>query len=153
MVIRRARMEDVPKIMKMKRADSSERFIYRFERVKRGHAEYLIAEIKGEIVGNVFLKFYGKRTAPDYPDIEDLYVREDIRGNGIGTKLLKSAEDLAALAGYKKVGLSVDPVRNPKARDLYKRLGYREVQMNPYQNGIREGLEEWVIDMVKELPP
>lgn len=117
---------------------------------EEGKAAYLIAKEGGEIVGNVFIKFYGTPTEP-YPNLEDLYVREDTRGRGVGTALLARSEALVRERGYSRVGLSVNPTLNPRAQALYERLGYRDVGRAPYLSGVYDGDEDWVIDMVKSL--
>jgi [ribosomal protein S18]-alanine N-acetyltransferase len=123
----------------------------RLAQAPEGKAVYLVAEDAGEIVGHVFLKFYGSETDPDYPNLEDLYVREDRRGSGIGSALLARSETLLREKGYGRVGLSVNPDLNPRAKALYQRLGYKDTGRDPYLGGVYDGDEDWVIDMVKLL--
>jgi len=54
----------------------------------------------------------------------------EFRGQGLGTRLLAVAEQLAAAAGAKGLSLIVFDT-NTGARRLYERLGYREVDQRP----------------------
>jgi len=60
------------------------------------------------------------------PEISALEVwPERLRSNGIGTRIIATAESRAAARGYPRVGLGVDD-HNPGAGRLYARLGYTE---------------------------
>lgn len=62
-------------------------------------------------------------------------------------------------AGYRQLYLNVDPLDNPRAHALYRRLGYRQEQAEPYRSrweftdsaGQVHNDEEWTVDMVKAL--
>ena len=47
------------------------------------------------------------------------------RSHGIGTAIVRTAEDLAVQTGYQWIGLGVDD-QNTRAAALYLRLGYQE---------------------------
>ena len=59
--------------------------------------------------------------------IQDLGVREDMRGKGIGTALLTHQIELARSQGFRRCILDV-AVTNPRAQALYERLGFRVVK-------------------------
>jgi predicted N-acetyltransferase YhbS len=89
MIIRYANQNDIQQLTSIKRPTDEHRARFaeihanRLAQAPEGKAVYLVAEDAGEIVGHVFLKFYGSETDPDYPNLEDLYVREDRRGSSI----------------------------------------------------------------------
>ena len=58
--------------------------------------------------------------------IDGIFVAEDQRGKGIGTELLNRLTELAASRGYREIRLDVVDT-NPRARALYERIGFREV--------------------------
>lgn len=151
MEIRLATKEDIPQITELRKTQDTEGLERNFQEVEAGKGAYLIAEEEGKVVGQLFLKYYGKLTAPDYPDIEGVLVSEQVRGQGIGTKLIERAEELAGERGFNKTGLAVNPTLNPKAKALYERLGYKDVGNKPYLDGVYDGTEDWVVDMIKEL--
>jgi ribosomal protein S18 acetylase RimI-like enzyme len=64
--------------------------------------------------------------------IEAVAVVPELQRRGIGTALIGSAEALAAEHGYDAVQLGVED-RNPDARRLYERLGYRSVARMDFQ--------------------
>jgi GNAT superfamily N-acetyltransferase len=113
-------------------------------------AWYLYWE-ENHVLGWVLVSWQGKETAPKYPDMFDLYVRQDSRGRGIGTQLVYFCEEMASKWGFKKIGLAVNHTANPRALALYKRLGYRVISTAPYLDGVYEGVDDWVVDMEKAL--
>ena len=59
--------------------------------------------------------------------IDTVCVSTEARGLGIGTALLKFAEQQAITLGYSKLALNVE-VEKTQARALYKRIGFEEVE-------------------------
>jgi len=148
--IRRATFEDISSllVLKNRRPEQCEQ---RLRAAESGDAEYLVAVMDGQIVGQAFLKFYGKMSEPTYPDIEDLYVHKDFRRQGVATKLLERCERLAQDKGFAAIGLAASVKLDDLGRQLYRELGYVETQTAPYVDGIYNGVEDWVMDMVKSF--
>ena len=65
-------------------------------------------------------------TGPGEFYLDSIGVMPEMRGHGIGARLLERMRDEAFDAGYRRVGLLVDLI-NPKAERLYERLGFRRV--------------------------
>ena len=93
------------------------------------------------------------------PEINDLYIAVTQRGRGYGTAAIRALEGIAAQLGHRELYLSVEPMDNPRAYDLYQRLGYRPLQSEPYfhrwetldgDEKLDSG-EVWLVDMVKGL--
>lgn len=64
--------------------------------------------------------------------IDTLSVSPKFQGHGIGTELLRKAEELALQKGYDRISLNVAK-DNPSAKKLYNRIGYqkdKEIQIN-----------------------
>jgi len=59
--------------------------------------------------------------------VQHLGVREDLRGNGIGTALLAHQIEMARARHFRRFILDV-AVTNPRAQVLYERLGFRVVE-------------------------
>ncbi|MGE7925791.1 GNAT family N-acetyltransferase [Viridibacillus arvi] len=87
----------------------------------------VIAEQDALILGFAVLKIKGNLL----PKLSDLYVKENYRGNGIGSGLIRYRENIAKNLGYSKIFVSVDPIENPKMIKLIKRLGYEAIS-EPY---------------------
>ena len=58
--------------------------------------------------------------------VTDLAVRNDVRREGVGTKLLKKVEEYAANEGYKEIYLHVE-IDNGPAMNLYLQNNYNIV--------------------------
>jgi ribosomal protein S18 acetylase RimI-like enzyme len=71
-----------------------------------------------------------ERTTLGVPEIQDVFVPEELRSRGIGTRLSRAAEELARARGYAELSISAS-VANDGALRLYRRLGYREAGLPP----------------------
>lgn len=63
--------------------------------------------------------------AENYVQIGDIYVEEKLRGQGIGTMLLKRAEEYTKSGGYTTIVIGV-LAHNRKTYDFYKRYGFKD---------------------------
>ena len=151
MKIRLATIADISAITLMKKIDDQDRYVQRINETSEGRSAYFVAEQAGQIIGQVFLKYYGTKAYPDYPNMEDIYVDEHFRGQGVGTALIKECENLVKEKGFTTIGLSVNPSLNKKAMELYQKLGYTSLGNEPYLDGVYNGVEDWVIDLVKAI--
>ena len=79
-----------------------------------------VAEHEGAVAAFLSVEVY---RAEDYIYLDDFSVTEKYRGRGVGTRLLKMAEDYARKIGVTRISLHVNKT-NEKAHGLYKRLGY-----------------------------
>ena len=66
------------------------------------------------------LEFHGRDAL-----VDELYVREALRGRGLGSALIASAEALCRAEGIRAMHLEVDR-SNERAKRLYHRSGYRD---------------------------
>lgn len=138
--------------LKEVRIDLTEKQISeRLNQQSKGEAEYLVVEENGQIVSFVLVKWKGKKSHPEYPDMEDLFTNETERGKGYGTSLIRECEKMTKQKGFKKIGLAVNPTLNNQAKVFYEKLGYKHDGKPTYIDGIYKGVEDWVIDLEKEL--
>ena len=152
MKIRIANDSDKPQLKQIRLGLEDDHIVYRLDAQSRGAAEYLVAEDNGELVAFLFLKFTDKATHPEYPDIEDLFTRLDKRRHGYATALLLECERRAKERGFQKIGLAAGPDPTDPGHQLYVKLGYRHDGKESYVDGVYDGVEDWVIDMEKNLP-
>jgi len=91
----------------------------------RPYAEVLLAEWQGKIAGFA-LFFYNYSTFLTRPGVylEDLYVRETLRGHGIGKALLTAVAETAATRGCGRMEWSVLNW-NQRAIEFYQSMGAR----------------------------
>ncbi len=113
--------------------------------VQRGQAAHLVAEADGHTVANAQLICWRKRA-----EIGSLVVAEPLRGQGIGTALIKALNKAAADLGAEVIEIGADK-HNEQVLELYQRLGFR-----PYKEvtlSTPEGRQERIVYMVKPVPP
>ncbi len=93
------------------------------------------------------------------PEIVALSIRQSQRGHGYGFAFMRAIEIEAAKAGHDQLWLTVAPTDNPRAYALYQRLGYQQLQTEPYHvvwefkdsQGNTYCGEDWLVDMMKRL--
>jgi GNAT superfamily N-acetyltransferase len=126
---------------------------------------YLVLELDHGVIGFVCLvfarpRYWSDADCADYlPTAIDFLVEPAWRGRGYGSFLLREAERLAAAAGARQLYVWVDPVHNPRAFALYRRLGYAPLQEQAYRfhwefvdsDGQPHAGDSWRVDMVKTL--
>lgn len=155
MIIRRARSEDARAISRLKcetilrvnSKDYDKQHIHawivhnRTRNTRKSMAEagreFYVAEEDEEIVGTVVLK-------PMEKMISGLYVRHTMLNLGIGSRLLRHAEDIARSRGIDRLYL----VSTITAEDFYRRKGYRKTRQSV---GAMQGLILPGMMMVKKL--
>jgi GNAT superfamily N-acetyltransferase len=94
-----------------------------FER-QPGRGRAVVAEVGGCVAGFALLvPFWSNELAGDVCEVDELYVRPDRRGEGIGSALF-GAIDAGRFGSFAATALGVTP-RNLRARRLYERLGFR----------------------------
>jgi len=92
-------------------------------------AEHLavVAEADGEVVGNVLVNV-DRNVTTEHIGVLAICIAADWRDVGIGTELVRAAQDWARERGLRKVSLGVFP-DNPRAIAVYEACGF-----------VREGL-------------
>lgn len=91
------------------------------KKLQRDPDLFLVAELRGVIVGTIIGGFDGRRGM-----IYHLAVRKDIRNHGIGGRLLAEVEKRLQAKGCLKCYLLVF-ADNPQAIQLYEKHGWREM--------------------------
>ena len=101
---------------------------------QRGRRLLLLAEVDGQIVGQIFVQLSTRPTfsasGADSGYLYALRVKRPHRDQGIGTQLILEAESQLRQLGYGRTVISVAK-RNTAARRLYHRLEYRVFSEDP----------------------
>ena len=165
LTVRDAEESDLPGLITIKGNGSEALHRDRFRDARDEGFRYLVLAADREIIGFAGLVFH----RPEYwsdgndtqhlPQIVDLRVKESYRGRGYGSKFIRAIERIAASAGYRQLYLNVDPIDNPRAHALYRRLGFVQLQSEPYRDtwyfrdsaGQEHRGEGWAVDMVKQF--
>lgn len=106
-----------------------------YQLVEKGQAVMWVAEIPSVgVIGQVFVSYRGGR--PELADghtrayVFGFRVRPAYRNRGVGTSMMRVAEDDLAARGFSTVILNVTR-ENAGAQRFYTRLGYRMVAADP----------------------
>jgi GNAT superfamily N-acetyltransferase len=130
----------------------------RFDRDK----QYVVAEVNGKPAGFGVIHFRGDpmwERPEQVPLVMDVWVAPHLRRRGIGSRVLGALEQSARDRGFSRVYIQVQADKNPRAVELYKRLGYQQLQSKPYpdlfhevdQDGNVRAGTELIVDMQKWL--
>jgi len=98
----------------------------------------LLAEIEGKVVGMVKLNLvYKLSKIMSY--LDELVVMSSERGSGVGSRLMRAAEDWSWQHGADIIDFS-SRGKHPGALEFYKKLGYEEREAKLYRKK-REGYD------------
>jgi GNAT superfamily N-acetyltransferase len=95
---------------------------------KPGRDHAIIAEMGGRIVGSAFVVEASAAIAK----LRLVYVEPDVRGRGLGERLVREAMSYARTAGYSRMTLWTNDVL-VAARALYVRQGFTMIAAEPYR--------------------
>lgn len=70
---------------------------------------------------------YAEGCGGEVPYVESWYVDPDVRGTGIGARLMGAAEDWARAAGYEEIA-SDTTLDNPASQRAHEALGFEEIE-------------------------
>jgi len=96
--------------------DRINEFNYDTTGIRDGRELFVIGREGGEIVGGIYGWTWGGTC-----DIQYLWVREDRRGAGLGSRLLRAAEEEAERRGCAQVVVATHSFQAP---EFYRRFGY-----------------------------
>jgi len=130
--LRTLRAEDVPRIAATRggrawKADDERWGRYLAEQNQQLR-EVLLADTSDAIVGYASLAWVSQNLTfreAGIPEIQDLVVAEAYRNAGLGTRMIRTLEERARVAGHSHVGIGVGLYRDyGAAQRLYSKLGY-----------------------------
>ncbi len=161
--VRNAAESDLPTLVAIKGEGSEAIHRDRLVEAQGPDYRYLVLLLDQQVIGFACLVFRRPASWSDSDDTQnlpllvDLQVSERYQGRGYGTAFIGAIEGIAAEAGYNQHYLQVEPLDNPRAHALYRRLGYQPLQSEPYlkpwrftdSDGNLHHGEPWVVDMVK----
>ena len=87
---------------------------------------YLVAEEDGVVLGYAYASTYYARAAYDWAVELSVYVSQDARGQGVGSKLYDALEDLLDQMGYVHF-LACISLPNEASLALHRKRGYQQV--------------------------
>ena len=163
MLIRDCTEDDVAPLERSIPTRGTEAHRSHFKQQQAGGQTYLVALREHLPVGSCVLSWAGwlepdlRGELPDCPEICNVHVAAEMRGQGIGTALIGEGERRVREAGYDRVGIGVAE-DNVGAIRLYARLGYRDSGLRnesryryPDEDGVVQDVLEHDMALVKEL--
>ena len=97
-------------------------------------AQFWVLIVSDNVVGFARLKLPGECDAnKTRPLISDICIASERRSQGLGSAFIGILEAKSWALGNRTIFVGVDPEENPRALDLYKRLGYTQLQEEPYE--------------------
>jgi GNAT superfamily N-acetyltransferase len=121
-----------------------------------GAQTYVVAWDGDEPVGHAHVAWTGGEIG--VPEVQDVFVVEERRRQGVATALMEQAERLVASRGHRQLGIG-HGIDNEPARRLYERLGYRDAGHPPKRvhgsmliRGRPVDVDDTIVYLVKDLP-
>ncbi len=147
-IIREYRTRDFKDIMEIDREAFSPRNPVYDVYIYVTYCNILVADIGGKVVGYIAVMDLDKETSK----IVSFAVKKEFRGRGIGKRLLTSAIERCRENGKNRILLEVR-VSNYVAQNLYKKMGFRIVDVVPryYHDG--EDAYIMALDLGTQGPP
>jgi GNAT superfamily N-acetyltransferase len=137
----------------------------RYRRQREGGSTFLVAWLgsgsgpatgpvgSGEVIWAGAKETDVRQRFPGCPEINGLAVGPEWQSHGVGTAIVRAAEEHAARRGCRRIGLGVDE-ENVRAAALYRRLGYRDTgcrYLDRYQYVDEHGTRHDVADPCRFL--
>ncbi len=108
----------------------------------------LVAERGGEVLAWGCLHRFGSKPAYRFTTENSVYVRADVRGQGVGKVVLEALLAKAAANGFRSVIARVT-ADNPVSVQLHERLGFRTVGV---EREVGYKFERWLDVVVMQRP-
>ena len=117
----------------------------RYKAVIEGGFPYIVAEIKGEVVGYAYASLYAKRAGYQFTVEDSIYVRD--KGKGIGKALLTSILKTCEEMGKRRMVAIIGDLNNHGSIALHRSLGFTMVGVIP-SSGFKLG--QWVDTVIMQ---
>lgn len=88
---------------------------------------WLVAADASGILGYAYFSQYRDRSAYRYCAEDSIYVREDVRGQGVGKSLVAALLSAAAAAGFRQMIAVIGDEENAASIGVHASLGFRRV--------------------------
>lgn len=99
----------------------------RMEKIQKANCAWLVAEIDGGIVGYGYFSQIRDRSAYRFTAEDSIYVRDDVRGMGVGKALVVALIERATAAGFRQMIAVIGDSGNVGSIGLHSSLGFRQI--------------------------
>jgi phosphinothricin acetyltransferase len=98
----------------------------RIARVQAAGNAWLVAEEAGEVVGYGYFTAFRDRSAYRFTGEDSVYVRDDVRGQGVGKALVAELLERAEARGFRQMIAVIGDSENVGSIGLHLSLGFRQ---------------------------
>jgi len=99
----------------------------RLAKVQSGGHAWLVAEQEGRVAGYGYYAPFRERSAYRFTAEDSIYVRDDVRGMGVGKALVHALLERAEAAGIRQMVAVIGDSENVGSIGLHAALGFRQV--------------------------
>lgn len=99
----------------------------RMAKVQGANCAWLVAENEGRIVGYGYYAQIRDRSAYRFTAEDSIYVRDDVRGMGVGKALVQALIEHATARGFRQMIAVIGDSENVGSIGLHSSLGFRQV--------------------------
>lgn len=106
---------------------SIEEITKRHERIVAANLAWLVALDSSGVLGFAYFTRYRDRSAYRFTAEDSVYVREDVRGQGVGKALVAALLDRACDAGFRQMIAAIGDSENIGSIGVHASLGFQRV--------------------------
>ncbi len=98
----------------------------RVARVQDAGWAWLVAELDGTVMGYAYFNQFRDRSAYRFAAEDSIYVRDDVRGQGVGKALVEALLQRATDCGFRQIFAVIGDSENVGSIGLHVSLGFRQ---------------------------
>ena len=98
----------------------------RIDRVQAAGWAWLVAEVEGTVIGYAYFNQFRDRSAYRFSAENSIYVRDDVRGQGVGKALVEVLLARATECGFRQMLAVIGDSENVGSIGLHVSLGFRQ---------------------------
>ncbi|MBU8542323.1 MULTISPECIES: GNAT family N-acetyltransferase [Roseomonadaceae] len=98
----------------------------RVAKVQNAGWAWLVAELDGVVIGYAYFNQFRERSAYRFAAENSIYVRDDVRGQGVGKALVEVLLDRATACGFRQMLAVIGDSENVGSIGLHISLGFRQ---------------------------
>lgn len=122
----------------------------RLAKVQNAGCAWLVTEQDGVVTGYGYYSQFRDRSAYRFTAEDSIYVRDDVRGMGVGKALVQALLERATAQGFRQMLAVIGDSENAGSIGLHASLGFRQVGV---MRGVGLKFDRWVdvVTMQKAL--
>ncbi len=162
MIVRDATKADVPEIQSIyahhvltgtgtfeEEPPSIEDMLIRYRRIVTNHWRWLVATDASGVLGYAYYAQLRERSAYRFSVEDSVYVRDDVRGQGVGKVLVQRLIDICSEAGLRQMIAVIGDTANIGSIKIHADLGFRHIG-SIRSSGIKFG--RWLDSVYMQRP-